>query len=172
MRTSRISDIQQHHATRLSLSAFLPTQTSYRVSLLIIAVALPAVALYLGRTNNDAAPAKASQSVSAASAVTPEASAESSVSGNQARASAATTPQAAASSDGAQGSATNNNQTNIEVNGRHIPVPASGQLHTTITDQNSTTDVDVSSSGDSSNSNTNLSIQSSSSSSTNGTSSD
>ncbi|HKU17661.1 MAG TPA: hypothetical protein VJP80_00115 [Candidatus Saccharimonadales bacterium] len=163
MRTSQISDSQHHSVTRLSLGAFVPTQTSYRICLLLVALALPVVALYLANNEKTHQPPKASE-VLTSTAKTNNASAESTVTDTQTHASATTPGASASSQTPVTPSPETDNHTSVEINGRHIPVGPDGQVHTTVTDQNSTTSVDVSSSGNSStSSSTNISVQSSSS---------
>jgi hypothetical protein len=64
-------------------------------------------------------------------------------------------------------SSSSSNQTSVVVNGESIPVPADGNLHQTIKNGNSTTELNLSSSGNNSNSSTSINIQSDSSSSSN-----
>ncbi len=61
--------------------------------------------------------------------------------------------------------ASQSNHTSVEVNGQHVTLPPTGEMHKTITDENGSTSIDYSSTANGSNSSTNLSVQSSSSSS-------
>jgi|SRR5579859_375270 len=163
MRTSQISDSQQRQLPQLSLGAFLPQQNGYRIALLIIVLALPVVAFYILSAENGKTPlAKAAQMTTSSSANSDQATAQGSISNTQAHASAVT-PEATANSDSSSDASNNSSSsTDITVNGQPVAVPPSGNVHTTIIGQNSTTTVDVSSHGSGSGSSTNLSIQSSS----------
>ncbi len=81
----------------------------------------------------------------------------------------ATQLDATSSSDAAPAAneqANNSSSVQVTVNGQDMPVPANGQLHTTLSDGNSTTHVDVSNSSTGNSSSSHISVHSSSSSST------
>ena len=63
------------------------------------------------------------------------------------------------------GTVTNKTQTDLEINGRNIPVPANGELHETYTDGGSTTTVHISNQTHSTSTSTNIDVDSHSSSS-------
>ena len=161
--TQVLGSRQKHHGVQapalLTGSAAAQSLGNPRTIALIATIIMVAFALYMTRP----APARITMQKSSApvgsGGKVPSAS-EHTLIPNQATASQ--------SAPGGAPSGAGSNSTKVTVNGQDIPVPADGNLHQTIQNGDSTTELNLSSSGTgNSSSSTNITIESNSSSSTN-----